>query len=109
MAARNTLGETFGTKKRRQQIRARERNMVDVDNLDNVADIIKAEIDDNVVPGAAVGAEAGGWEERGVVPYNVEVGFFVVLVVGVCACREGRVLLIFLDFNSSVASGSITF
>lgn len=36
MAQRNTLGEAFGTKKAKAQIRARERNRVDIDAMKNV-------------------------------------------------------------------------
>lgn len=37
MAQRNNLGETFGTKKAKAAIRARERNRVDIDAMKDVA------------------------------------------------------------------------
>ena len=37
MQQRNNLGETFGTKKAKAAIRARERNRVDIDAMKNVA------------------------------------------------------------------------
>ncbi|KAI9593775.1 RNA polymerase I associated factor, A49-like protein [Syncephalis fuscata] len=40
MAARNHLQETFGNKKQKAAVRARERNQVDVTQLENVADVI---------------------------------------------------------------------
>ncbi|KAJ7756279.1 Rpa49 subunit specific to nuclear RNA polymerase I [Mycena metata] len=43
--ARNALGETFGTKKAKAQIRARERNRVDVGAMEGVMDFVMAGID----------------------------------------------------------------
>jgi DNA-directed RNA polymerase I subunit RPA49 len=44
---RNTLGETFGTKKAKAAIRAYERNKVDVDAMRGVAGHLQSEIQDN--------------------------------------------------------------
>ncbi|TPX63372.1 hypothetical protein SpCBS45565_g06662 [Spizellomyces sp. 'palustris'] len=46
MLARNALGEAFGTKKRRQAIRALEKNVVDVRGMAEVEDVIKGAIDE---------------------------------------------------------------
>ena len=45
MAARNLLGETFGTRKLEQQIRSMERNQVDVRSLDPLAGLIGDRLD----------------------------------------------------------------
>ena len=47
MKLRNTLGETFGTKKAKAAIRAHERNRVDVDAMRGVAGHLQTEILDN--------------------------------------------------------------
>ncbi|KAJ3332249.1 DNA-directed RNA polymerase I subunit rpa49 [Blyttiomyces sp. JEL0837] len=47
MIARNALGETFGTIKRKQAIKALERNKVKVSSLDGVEDVLKNTIDDS--------------------------------------------------------------
>ena len=45
IAARNALGEAFGTKKAKANIRAYERNKVDVGALENVAGALQDRID----------------------------------------------------------------
>jgi DNA-directed RNA polymerase I subunit RPA49 len=40
MQAKNTLGEAFGTKKIKQQIKSVERNAVNVSTLDSIAGIL---------------------------------------------------------------------
>ncbi|KAI8906570.1 hypothetical protein PhCBS80983_g05832 [Powellomyces hirtus] len=73
MIARNALGEAFGTKKRRQAIRALEKNQVDVGGLNEVADVIKGAIDEKA---AALPTRAEIQEEqkldRGIPPYNAQ-------------------------------------
>jgi DNA-directed RNA polymerase I subunit RPA49 len=51
-AARNKLGQAFGTKKRKQAIKAQEQNVVNVDGLSGVSSRIKDVIATNmpVVP-----------------------------------------------------------
>lgn len=44
---RNTLGETFGTKKAKAAIRAQERNRVDVDAMKGVAGHLQGRIEEN--------------------------------------------------------------
>ena len=41
MVARNLLQETFGNKKQKAAVRARERNQVDVAQLEEVASVIR--------------------------------------------------------------------
>ena len=53
MAARNLLGETFGTRKLEQQIRSQERNQVNARSLDPLAGLIESRLDakaDHVLP-----------------------------------------------------------
>lgn len=47
MKQRNTLGETFGTKKAKAAIRAHERNRVDVDAMKGVAGHLQDRIQEN--------------------------------------------------------------
>lgn len=47
--ARTALGETFGSKKSKQAIKARERNKVDVDAMEGVAGHLQARIEDSTV------------------------------------------------------------
>ena len=47
MKLRNTLGETFGTKKAKAAIRAHERNRVDIDAMRGVAGHLQEDIQDN--------------------------------------------------------------
>ncbi|KAI9202085.1 RNA polymerase I associated factor, A49-like protein [Polychytrium aggregatum] len=46
MAARNVLGESFGTKKKQKEIRAYERNQVDINTLKDIAGIISDQLHD---------------------------------------------------------------
>ncbi|KAJ3021056.1 DNA-directed RNA polymerase I subunit rpa49 [Thoreauomyces humboldtii] len=72
MLARNALGEAFGTKKRRQAIRAYEKNQVDVGGLTEVADVIKGAID---VKAALLPTRQeildDAKADRGIPPYNL--------------------------------------
>jgi len=56
--ARNTLGETFGTKKAKANIRARERNRVDVSAMEGVMDFVMDGIDKGAVGLPTQGAYA---------------------------------------------------
>lgn len=47
MKLRNTLGETFGTKKAKAAIRAHERNRVDIDAMRGVAGYLQEDIQEN--------------------------------------------------------------
>ena len=47
MEQRNTLGETFGTKKAKAAIRAQERNRVDIDAMKRVAGHLQDRIEEN--------------------------------------------------------------
>lgn len=49
LQARSMLGETFGTKKAKANIRAAERNKVDVSAMEAVAGTIQASIEKNTV------------------------------------------------------------
>ena len=55
-AKRANLGETFGTKKALKNIRARERNQVDVSAMEDVAGYIQASIEANSSGLPTVGA-----------------------------------------------------
>ncbi|KAJ3189907.1 DNA-directed RNA polymerase I subunit rpa49 [Gaertneriomyces sp. JEL0708] len=71
MDARKSLGEAFGTRKRRQQLKAEERNQVDVGGLADIADHIKGTIDEKAasLPSReTIRAEAR--QDRGIPPYN---------------------------------------
>lgn len=77
MLARNALGEAFGTKKRRQAIRALEKNQVDVGGLTEVADVIKDAIDEKAAAlptREEIQAEAK--QDRAIPPYKREVRDF---------------------------------
>ncbi|KAI8816472.1 RNA polymerase I associated factor, A49-like protein [Fimicolochytrium jonesii] len=69
--ARNALGEAFGTKKRKQAIRALEKNQVDVGGLSSVADVIKTAIDEKTasMPTREEMREAAK-QDRGIPPYD---------------------------------------
>ncbi|KAJ3283077.1 DNA-directed RNA polymerase I subunit rpa49 [Borealophlyctis nickersoniae] len=79
LTARNILGEAFGTKKRKQMIKALERNQVDVGGLQDAVQDITAEIDEKIA--AKADGEEGAkvaptwdqrdWEDRGIPKYNV--------------------------------------
>ncbi|KAJ3174084.1 DNA-directed RNA polymerase I subunit rpa49 [Geranomyces variabilis] len=71
MTARNALGEAFGTKKRRQAIKAMEKNQVDVSGLTDVSDIIKGAIDEKTaaIPTRSEIAEDTK-QDRAIPPYN---------------------------------------
>lgn len=49
MRLRNTLGETFGTKKAKAAIRAHERKRIDVDAIQGIADHLQQRIEENTV------------------------------------------------------------
>ncbi|KAI8925772.1 RNA polymerase I associated factor, A49-like protein [Entophlyctis helioformis] len=75
MAARNQLGEAFGTKKRKQAIRAQEKNQVDVAGLQAVASKIKEKIEDtaaNLPPKAEIDARM--FLDKAIPPCNVDAG-----------------------------------
>ncbi|KAI8323044.1 RNA polymerase I associated factor, A49-like protein [Martensiomyces pterosporus] len=69
MQARNELGEAFGNKKRKAQIRAEERNKINMDTVKGGADIIEASIESRTssMPSAKDMADA---EDRPVPKYD---------------------------------------
>ncbi|KAL1937406.1 hypothetical protein VTO73DRAFT_13742 [Trametes versicolor] len=73
MAQRNTLGEAFGTKKAKAQIRARERNRVDIDAMKNVTGHLQDTIMQNTetLP-TADEAKATADSSRLIPPYNAD-------------------------------------
>ncbi|KAF9089932.1 DNA-directed RNA polymerase I subunit rpa49 [Mortierella sp. GBA35] len=70
--AKNTLGETFGTKKIRQQIKSVERNAVNVSTLDNVAGILRDSIASktNALP-SKESIKANADEDRPIPPFDL--------------------------------------
>ncbi|KAI9091294.1 RNA polymerase I associated factor, A49-like protein [Phlyctochytrium arcticum] len=70
--ARNTLGEAFGTRKRRQAIKALEKNEVDVAGLAEVEDAIKETIDEKSM-GLPTREEVmkEAQNDRSIPPYNM--------------------------------------
>ncbi|CDO68785.1 hypothetical protein BN946_scf184989.g51 [Trametes cinnabarina] len=73
MQQRNNLGETFGTKKAKAAIRARERNRVDIDAMKNVAGHLQDTIMQNTesLP-TADQAKAAADSSRLIPPYNAD-------------------------------------
>ncbi|KAJ3037097.1 DNA-directed RNA polymerase I subunit rpa49 [Rhizophlyctis rosea] len=71
MAARNALGEEFGTKKRRQAIRAQERNQVDVGTLEDIEEVIESKVEQKVMVEKDESAAATA-EERNIPLFNAE-------------------------------------
>ncbi|KAG0257690.1 DNA-directed RNA polymerase I subunit rpa49 [Mortierella polycephala] len=73
MQAKNALGEAFGTKKIKQQIKSVERNAVNVSTLDNVAGILHDSISakTSALPSKAE-IKASADEDRPVPPYDLE-------------------------------------
>ncbi|KAI9058825.1 RNA polymerase I associated factor A49-like protein [Trametes sanguinea] len=73
MQQRNNLGETFGTKKAKAAIRARERNRVDIDAMKNVAGHLQDTIMQNTesLP-TADEAKAAADSNRLIPPYNAD-------------------------------------
>jgi DNA-directed RNA polymerase I subunit RPA49 len=73
MVARDQLQEMFGNKKQKAAVRARERNQVDVTQLENVADIIRDTIVENSVnvPTLEKMVEMQS-ESRPIPPYNMD-------------------------------------
>ncbi|KAI0659646.1 RNA polymerase I associated factor A49-like protein [Cubamyces menziesii] len=73
MQQRNNLGETFGTKKAKAAIRARERNRVDIDAMKNVAGHLQDTIMQNTesLP-TAEEAKAAADSSRLIPPYNAD-------------------------------------
>ncbi|KAF9427826.1 DNA-directed RNA polymerase I subunit rpa49 [Podila epigama] len=71
--AKNALGEAFGTKKIKQQIKSIERNAVNVSTLDNVASILHDSISakTSALPSKAeIKSEAD--EDRPIPPYDID-------------------------------------
>ncbi|EKM52686.1 uncharacterized protein PHACADRAFT_261280 [Phanerochaete carnosa HHB-10118-sp] len=70
---RNTLGETFGTKKAKAAIRAHERNRVDIDAMRGVASHLQEDIQENTesLP-TQEEAKAAADSSRLIPPYNAD-------------------------------------
>ncbi|KAF9923739.1 DNA-directed RNA polymerase I subunit rpa49 [Linnemannia zychae] len=72
MQAKNTLGETFGTKKIKQQIKSIERNAVNVGTLESIAGILQDSIaaKTNALP-SKESIKANADEDRPIPPFDI--------------------------------------
>jgi hypothetical protein len=64
LQAKNSLGETFGTKKIKQQIKSVERNAVNVNTLEGVSGILRSSISAKTSALPSKGTRNYAWRDR---------------------------------------------